>query len=1121
MKNEVKSNGGPIHFRSPEELLGLNTELLEDDREFPEGITDVPDEASRRDFIKLMSASAALAGVGLTGCRRPEEHIYAFGKQPQDYIHGVPQYFATAMPTRAGAIPLVVKSNDGRPTKVEGNKEHPDSNGGTDVFAQASVLGLYDPDRARRFAKDGNNASREEILDVLKGIGDQFAGNAGEGLAFLADKNTSPSRARLVKQIRRKLPKAIWAEFESVDADIHRRGATLATGKSVTPRYDLGKAKRIVSLDCDFLGNEEDAHRYIREFAKGRKISGPDKANKDKLMNRLYVVEALMSQTGANADHRHRLAASQMIGFAARMAQGVLTNSGSTNRQLLDALAKLADGYTADAAWLNGCVDDLVGNKGKSIVVAGERQPIEVHVLAHVINSALGAIGNTVSYLPADDNDASNIGEVVEALNGDKVDTLVVLGGNPAYEAPADLEWTAAQAKAKNVVRLGWTEDESFPSTGYQIPQAHYLEAWGDAHTSDGTLVPVQPLIAPLHGGMTQLEVIARILGEKTVKPHDIAQKTFESIAGSDPLGAKWKKFLHDGHLAGSAAKADKRVGIDNAAVIKRLNDVNTPNWDGIEVVFNRDYSVDDGRYGNNAWLQEMPDPITKLTWDNAAMMSRKTAVASGLKNGQKVVVTVGTRTVEAAVWVQPGQADNVIGLSLGYGRKRGGRIANFDGKNVGFNAGAIRTSKGMNLATKASVKAKPEQYAFAGTQEHWGLHGRPIVREANLDQYLSRPDFAKHMDLDAHMHHVPTNEEGRPAPIYKRPYEDPSKKHLVSDVHQWGMVIDLNSCVGCSACVIACQSENNVPVVGKDQVAKRREMHWMRIDRYFTGDPAKVKAAEKGVVGGLLGTAPLAADQDEWKQDWIDDPQVLVQPMFCQHCENAPCESVCPVNATAHDSEGINVMAYNRCVVTRYCSNNCAWKARRFNWFDYNKRPTEKLYNNLALSDILSFNFFAKRQEDEIDLLAMAKNPDVTVRMRGVMEKCTFCIQRIEQAKIKQKVEAKDSNNVRVKEGAVETACQQSCPAEAIHFGNLLDPESKVSKIKEDQRNYEVLGFLDNKARVTYLAKVRNPNPRMPDSGFNDTPFGLSEYEDKYNGGPFDSHADHGHDDHKEGDKH
>lgn len=1103
MKNEVKSNGGPIQSQSPEELLGLNTDRIGEGHEFAEGVAEAPDEASRRDFVKLMSASAALAGVGMTGCRRPVENIYAFGKQPEDYIHGVPQYFATAMPTRTGAIPLVVKSNDGRPTKVEGNAEHPDSSGATDIFAQASILGLYDPDRSRRFAKGTSNAKREEVLDLLGDTGKKHTENGGSGLAFLADRNTSPSQARLVAKVRRKFPKAIWAEYEPVDSDVSRRAASVVAGRSVRPRFNLDAAKRIVSLDCDFLGAEEEVVRHTRDFGRGRRLSGADKSKKDKLMNRLYAIEALMSQTGANADHRLRLAPSQVVRAAARLGQEVLTLAGHNDQALLKQLARLGDGFSGDSQWISECARDLNANRGEAVVLAGERQPEAVHLIAHVINSELDAVGKTVEFLPAADSAAASIQDLAAALNAGKVETLVVLGGNPAYNAPVDLDWKETQQKAKTVIRLGAAEDETFQISNYNIPQAHYLESWGDALTHDGTLVPVQPLIAPLHGGVTALEVLARILGESNISAHDIVQETFVATAHGDTLGNKWKKFLHDGFWAGTAstpAPVRLRSGEVTSALSKEMP-VTAPDDKSLEVVFHRDYSVDDGRYSNNGWLQESPDPITKLTWDNAVMISRVTAKANGLHNRERVTVTLDGRELNAAIFVQPGFADNVIGISLGYGRSQGGRIANFDDKQVGFNAYALRSTTGMNVGSGATISGAGRDYDFAVAQEHWAMHGRPIVREANLEQYNKKPDFAKHMDLEAHAPNA--------GPIYQRPYEDESLgNELKSDVHQWAMNIDLNACTGCSACVIACQSENNVPIVGKDQVSKRREMHWLRIDRYFTGDPVLTRKEEKK---HLIGTY-VDADEDEWKHEWIDDPQVLNQPMMCQHCENAPCESVCPVNATAHDTEGLNVMAYNRCVGTRYCSNNCAWKVRRFNWFDYNKRPTEKLYQNLTVSDILSFNFFAKRKEDEIDLLAMAKNPDVTVRMRGVMEKCTFCVQRIEQAKIAQKVKAQDSNDVQVKEGDVKSACQQACPAEAIVFGNILDPNSEVSKLKKNQRDYAVLGFLDNNPRLTYLAKVRNPNPSMPD--YREYPYGLDEYRSK-SGDPLVSH--HG----EEGGKH
>lgn len=1110
MKNEVQTNGGPVHFRSPEELLGLSAEHLADDREFPEGAAEPPDEASRRDFIKLMSASAALAGVGLTGCRRPEEHIYAFGKQPEGYIHGVPQYFASAMPTRTGAIPLVVKSSDGRPTKVEGNAEHPDSNGATDVFAQASVLGLYDADRARRFTRHGKTVSPDAVWKQLAEVGAIAAAQEGEGLAFLSESGSSPSMDHLWSKVAKKFPKAIRAEYEAVDTDIHRRAASIATGQAVKPRYDLSQAKRILSLDCDFLGAEEDAQRVTRDFAKGRKIESSDKAD---LMNRLYVVESIMSQTGANADHRRRIKPSEMIQVAARLAQEVITLTGaSVSSALLTELGRLSDGVGGSGPWITACAKDLVTKVkyGQSVVLVGERQPLVVHLLGHLVNQALKS--KALRFLPSTKQNTVGIAELAKAIGEQSVQNLIIIGGNPVYNAPADLEWEKLQ-KSVNTIRLGVSEDETFKASGYHIPAAHYLESWGDARSSDGTYVPVQPLIAPLHDGVTALEVLARVLGESTVKPHDIVQTTFKSAA-IDGERISWKKFLHDGFRAGSAPKAVHVTGLKQDKILAEVKSTKATAGEdfGIEVVFCRDYSVDDGRYGNNGWLQELPDPITKLTWDNAIYISRRTAVDEGLENGDIIKLSIGTRDVLGPVWVQPGQADGVLGVTLGYGRKRGGRIANFDGKPVGYDGYAIRKTDGLNHAINAKINSQGGKHAFAGTQEHWAMHGRPIVRETNLESFKKNPEFAREMDLEAHADHIPHEERNgikQPKPIYKRPYEDPSKKALKSDVHQWGMVIDLNSCVGCSACVIACQSENNVPIVGKDQVAKRREMHWLRIDRYFTGDPSKTMAAEKEILGGWFGTSPVGKDSDEWKQDWIDEPQVVNQPMTCQHCENAPCESVCPVNATAHDTEGINVMAYNRCVGTRYCSNNCAWKVRRFNWFDYNKRPTNKLYQD-NITDFLGMRL-NERPDDEIDLLAMAKNPDVTVRMRGVMEKCTFCVQRVEQAKISQKVKAQDSADVRVKEGSFKTACQQSCPAEAIVFGNLLDEDSQVSKLKKDPRNYEVLGFLDNHARLTYLAKVRNPNPDMPD--YHKQPFGMGEYEKQYHGGPFYEH--------KKGEKH
>jgi molybdopterin-containing oxidoreductase family iron-sulfur binding subunit len=625
-------------------------------------------------------------------------------------------------------------------------------------------------------------------------------------------------------------------------------------------------------------------------------------------------------------------------------------------------------------------------------------------------------------------------------------------------------------------------------------------------------LVPVQPLIAPLFDGLSEIEVLAHLGGSAATKGHDIARETFRAFAGAGNFEEAWKKFLHDGYLPGAAPKASDAPVAGNVinASFNAVAPV-TLSKDSLEVVFHRDYRMDDGRWNNNGWLHEFPDPITKITWDNVILVSRKTAAELAVKNGDVVEVELGGAKVRGPIWVQPGFADNSLGLALGYGRKRtrtggAGRI----GHEVGlYNAYELRTSGASSYGVGAKVTKTGQTHRIACTQDHGSMEGRPIVREANRAQYEKFPKFARNFDLEAHSQHIAEAEVGSPAKprpkgIYEHPYTGFEKRGgqvgvklkgvFSSDVHQWGMSIDLSSCVGCGACVLACQSENNIPIVGKDQVLRDREMHWLRIDRYYSG----------------------------WKEknfdSSVDDPQAALQPMLCQHCENAPCESVCPVNATVHDEEGLNVMAYNRCVGTRYCSNNCPYKVRRFNFFDYNKRSLDQLkgpwYGSpLTTSKDGSWNFTrwwknpdaGTRPDDEWDLLKLVKNPDVSVRMRGVMEKCTFCVQRIEQAKISQKVKAGASGDVQLKEkdGTVpKMACQQACPAEAIVFGNLLDPGSRVSQLKKNERDYDVLGFLDTRPRLTYLARIRNPNPKMPD--YHDVPLVMDEYKTKQHDDPY-----------------
>ncbi len=1056
MKNNLSNAAnvtGRRYWRSLDELA--DTPEFKDwlHREFPVGASEmVEDGTSRRHFLKIMSASFALAGVATlgAGCRRPEEKLEPFGKQPENYTFGEAQYFATAMPTRTGAIPLVVKSYEGRPVKIEGNALFPGGNGSTDRYAQASILDLYDPDRARHFKRDGKVVSREEALCFLEEISKKFAANSGEGLAFLAESSTSPSRARLQKLIAQKFPKAQWVTCDAIDSGIHQRAATQAFGQPVKPVFHYDKAKVILSLDCDFLGGEDDAHNHIRKFAAGRKAGEG--------MSRLYAVESLFTLTGASADHRLRASMAEFQKVAAAL-------QGSLQGQKVDH----ANDFVMQ--WLKECLADLAKAGKDALVVAGQRQPMEVHLLAYTINAANGAIGNTVTFVPAVENASADLASLEAGL----ADTLVILGGNPAY----NLNWAP---KSKTVVRLGYYEDETAEKAAWNFPATHYLESWGDAITGEGITVPVQPLIQPLFGGLMELEFLARIAGESQTSAYEIVRATFGG------LEAAWKKFLFNGFSPDGNNAAS--VVYDGPAVAKALEAAkwsSAPAANNLHVIFFRDAKVDDGRYANNGWMQELPEPVTKMTWDNAVLISRKTARDLGVANGDMVEISLNGRSVRGPIWTQPGMADYSLGLALGYGREKAGRV----GTGVGFNA--YKIFSGKYLETGATLKKTGETYVLACTQHHWSMEGRPAVREANLEEFLKEPNFAEEKF------------HGVEPPIVKSLYPNPLDEAKKTALHQWGMTVDLNACVGCGTCVIACQSENNIPIVGKDQVSRGREMHWLRIDRYFTSNPAKRHDSS------LFSLKADINQKDENQQfaEWIDDVQAVNQPMMCHHCETAPCENVCPVNATVHDQEGLNVMAYNRCIGTRYCSNNCPYKVRRFNYLDFNKRPLTELKGPIYSTtlthktdgewDLLRWwkdPNSGMRTEDEWDLIKLSKNPDVTVRMRGVMEKCTYCTQRIEHAKIAQKARAGASDNVRLSEasGTVpKTACQQACPAGAIVFGDVSDADSSVSRLKQLPQNYAVLGDLLTKPRTTYLARVRNPNPAMPDY---QNPFSTEEYE-------------------------
>ncbi|HWZ95465.1 MAG TPA: TAT-variant-translocated molybdopterin oxidoreductase [Opitutaceae bacterium] len=1048
---------GPRYWRSLDELAdtpGFREHL---EREFPQGASNL-DGVDRRQFFKLMAASFALGGIGLAGCRRPESYILPYGKSVEGLVPGLPLYFATAMPLRKSAIPLLAETHQGRPTKLEGNPTYAPHGGASSLLAQASVLDLYDPDRATAHTKNGAGLDVAGLNDLLASVGKNYSAAGGAGLAFLADESSSPTRAALVARLKAKFPKAIWAEYEPVQDEPPIMAAQAAFGQAVKPLYQFAKARRIVSLDCDFLAAESGSLYYSREFAKGRRVR-----TKDDEMNRLYVAESGFTITGGMADHRLRLASSHMVLLAAALASRITSNSD---------YAKFAEGLDVDPKWLDACADDLLANKGTSLVVAGAHQPAIVHVLAYAINAALGNIGETVDFVAVEPSGAATLADLAPAITAGQVKTLVILGGNPAYNAPADLEFATLLKNVPEVIRYGGYVDETSQLAGVHIAAAHYLESWGDARTVDGTIVPVQPMILPLFGGLTEIEVLARIAGEPTVDPYALVFNTITKIAGGDAQAA-FNKLLHDGLLENSAYE---KIPVEfnalrTGSLFASASKPAVFSKASLEVRFAADYKVDDGRFVNNGWLQECPDPITRLTWDNAILISPRLAKELGVdpkgslfqvarreladfdkgkENAFIAEVTVGGRKVRGPLHIQPGLSNYTIVLPLGYGRSAVGHV----GLGTGFNAYLVRTSDASEFVTGATITVTSERMILANTQEHWSMEGRDLVREDNFDDFQRNPGYVHAIGLEAHSPPI-YGEDGANMTPAERAAEGPKIRgnslYVTPEFtgpQQWGMSIDLNTCTGCNACVVACQAENNIPIVGKDQVSRGREMHWIRIDRYYSSGSAD-------------------------NNDIPEDPQASVQPVACSQCELAPCEMVCPVNATVHDEEGLNVMAYNRCIGTRYCANNCPYKVRRFNYFDWNKRSIGHFYEGPLGPDGMP------------ELLKMVKNPEVTIRIRGVMEKCTYCVQRIEGAKIQHKVkvaQAGDPADIVLPDGAVRTACQQACPVEAIVFGNILNPDSAVSKAKAQEQDYALLAYLNTRPRTTYLGKLRNPNPAMPD---------------------------------------
>ncbi len=960
------NNTGKTHWRSLDELADTPQFREWLHREFPENASEMLAPASRRTLLKLMGASLGLAG--LTACSRPVERIMPASRAVEDYIPGRPLFYATAMSMGGSATGLLVEAHEGRPTKIEGNPEHPFSRGKTSAFAQASVLDLYDPDRAKQVSRGGDDSSWDEFFGWAKPHFAQLG--SGSALRFLSRKVNSPSLDAVRCHALARFPEARWIEYEPISLDEQElAGAELAFGRRLRPRYRFDRAEVVFSLDYDFLGLDAPAVTYISDFADRRREANP--------MNRLYVVESQFSVTGGMADHRKRMRAGDVREFAADLAREL---------GLLPSGLKVLNG-APDQDFAAAAARDLKKSAGRSIVAAGPRQPAEVHALAAWMNEALGNTGKTVVWTETtEEPQLPAIRELAADIAAGRVDTLVILGGNPVYDAPADLNFRAAIKKAPNTIHLGIDRNETAVASVWRLPEAHYLESWGDARAVDGTVSIQQPLIRPLYGGRTAAEVVAAVTGYKDQRGYDIVRNYWQAQWGAD-AGQKWRKCLHDGVVPDTAYPL-AAARVDAGRVNSALNKSETGHG-GIELAFYPSPSTWDGRFANNGWMQEAPDPITKLTWDNAALVSPATARVLGVTNGDVIALGCDGRTVEAPIFIQPGHADSAVSIALGYGRRECGRV----GYGTGHDAYPLRTSSNPHFVRGITVRKTGAKYPLSATQEHHSMEGRDIVREHNVGEAHAK---------NAGVHELFS--------LYK--------EHDYSKGNQWGMAIDLNSCVGCNACVVACQAENNIPIVGKEEVARGREMHWIRMDRYYTGS--------------------------------VDDPQSVTQPVACMQCENAPCETVCPVAATSHSPEGLNDMAYNRCVGTRYCANNCPYKVRRFNFFDWHKNETGPF--------------------------KMVHNPDVSVRMRGVMEKCTYCVQRIQQAKIQAKVEGRRE----LRDGEIKTACQQVCPAEAIVFGNINDPDSRVSKLRKDARNYSLLEELNTKPRTTYLAKLRNPNPEL-----------------------------------------
>jgi MoCo/4Fe-4S cofactor protein with predicted Tat translocation signal len=1019
---------GKKYWRSLEELADTPQFREFVAREFPQQAEGWNDPLERRTFMKLMGASLALAG--LSGCVfQPQEKIVPYVNQPEGYVPGKPLFYATAVPLLGVATPVLVRSNEGRPTKIEGNPDHPNNrpldfpandpfrdprgSSATDIFSQAAILDLYDPDRSQTIMYREDIRTWTQFVGAIRSALDEQRPKQGSGLRFLTETIISPSLGAQMNDLLRAFPQAKWHQWEPANGDNRRAGAVGAFGQPVNITYRFDLAQRVLSIDNDFLSGMPGTLRYAREFFARRRVS---EANRE--MNRLYVIEPTPSNTGSVADHTWTVMPSQIESIAREFTSAPQNGAGYS------------------LPWIGPLLKDLQQHQGASIVLAGENQPPAVHALVHQLNQSLGNVGKTVFYTdPLAVNSVDqrqSLQDLINDLNAGRVELLVIIGGNPVHTTPIDqkLDFTLLE-KAKLRVHLSQYKDETSQFCHWHVPAAHFLETWGDTRSYDGTVTIMQPLIEPLHEGKSAYELLALFSDQYDRKPLDIVKAYWQTQqAGNADFEKWWRQSIHDGFIANSALPA-KTVAPQNTNQSSSASAAAS----GYELVFRTDPCIYDGRFANNGWLQELPKPLTKLTWDNVAIVSPNTAQQiAGITSNRGAVkgrehyvplielTSSQGNTMMTPIWIMPGQPDGVITVHLGYGRRLAGRVGGDAEAPIGFDAYKIRTSFEPWFTKGVQARNTGLEHPLATTQLHFNLEDpnfstqpRDVVRSQTLDEFL-RGEHPGEGHGDAR-----SAELGGVTPEHPSIYPEYDYKNQAENApnYAWGMALDLNNCIGCNACTIACQSENNIPVVGKTEVIRSREMHWIRVDTYYQGDsPSQPE-----------GTSFM--------------------PVPCMHCEKAPCEPVCPVHATVHSAEGLNDMVYNRCVGTKYCSNNCPYKVRRFNFFLY--------------------------QDWDEPLHQLRRNPEVSVRSRGVMEKCTYCVQRIQNAKIHAELEGR-----RVQDGEIVTACQAVCPTDVIVFGDINDPNSRVNKLKASERNYSLLGELNTQPRTTYLSHLKNPNPEI-----------------------------------------